>query len=347
MEKELNCDFYFGNIEEGRIKRIDEKLFTNSVVDLKTWVFFGKLNWIEGMIPILLKKKYRVFILTGDVFCLSNWFFLFINIVLRKEIYLWGHGWYGREGALKSKIKRVFFNLSTGIFLYGNYAKNLMLKENIKLEKLHVIYNSLDYEKQKEIRESLRPSLVFQNHFNNVDPVVIFTGRLTSVKKIDLLIEAHYLLQLDGKEFNVLILGDGPKMDYLKNLVSSKGLEDKYWFYGACYDEYRIGEFYFNSTVCVSPGNVGLTAIHSMSYGCPVISHNNFSNQMPEFEIIKEGRNGLFYEQDNIFDLSRCLLKFIENSWNKEESRRECFKVIDEYYNSNFQLELLKKVLKR
>ena len=44
----------------------------------------------------------------------------------------------------------------------------------------------------------------------------------------------------------------------------------------------------------VSPGNVGLTAIHSLSYGTPVLTHNNFNNQMPEVESIQPGFNGYF-----------------------------------------------------
>ncbi len=71
----------------------------------------------------------------------------------------------------------------------------------------------------------------------------------------------------------------------------SKG---RIWLYGACYDEEIIGELIFNAQLCVSPGNVGLTAMHSLVYGTPVITHNNFSNQSPEFEAIIDGKTGSF-----------------------------------------------------
>jgi glycosyltransferase involved in cell wall biosynthesis len=293
----------------------------------------------------ILFKKYNVYILTADPFILSNWIFLLLNIPLKKEVYLWGHGWYGREGKIKTIIKTIFFKLSNGIFLYGNYAKELMEAEGFNPNKLHVIYNSLDYDLQLNIRKSLKPSLIFYDIFKNDYPVIIFTGRLTKVKQIDLLIEAHELLHKKGIKVNVFILGDGSEKEMLQALVKTKGLEKQYCFYGACYDEEKIGEFYYNANVCVSPGNVGLTGIHAMAYGCPVIAHNNFPNQMPEFEAIKAPKNGLFFEEGNPEDLSKCILQFIDSSKNREKIRTECFNVIDNYYNPNYQIDLLNKVI--
>ncbi len=345
MEKSLGCDFYFGNIEEGNIKKIDPKLFTNPIHYLKTIKLFSGVSWIKGMTSVLFKKKYNTYILTADPFILSNWIFLLLNIPLKNKIYLWGHGWYGREGKIKAIIKTIFFKLSNGIFLYGNYAKELMEAEGFNPNKLHVIYNSLDYDSQLKIRETLQPSSIFQDVFKNDYPVIIFTGRLTPVKQIDLLIEAHYLLHKKDIKVNVFLLGDGPEKEMLQALVKKKGLDKQYCFYGACYDENKIGEFYYNANVCVSPGNVGLTGIHAMSYGCPVIAHNNFPNQMPEFEAIKEPINGLFFEEGNAEDLSICISKFIDLSKNRENIRTECFNVIDSYYNPNYQINLLKKVI--
>lgn len=346
MEKNLDCDFYFGNIEEGNINKINHKLFNNTIVYLNTKKLFKNFNWISGMVPILF-KEYDKYILTADPFILSNWFFLMLNIPLKNKIYLWGHGWYGREGKVKKIVKILFFKLCDGVFLYGNYAKKLMESEGIDSKKLHVIYNSLDYELQLKIRKKLQLSSTFQDIFKNNYPVIIFTGRLTKVKNIDLLIESHNLLNKKGIKLNVFILGEGSEKSVLEKLVIEKGLEKHYWFYGECYDEHKIGDFFYNSLVCVSPGNVGLTGIHSMAYGCPVITHNNFSKQMPEFEAIESLKTGYFFNEGDVQDLSNCILTCLNNSFNREKIRQNCFKVVDKYYNPNYQIELLNKVLKK
>lgn len=344
MEKSLDCDFYFGDIESDKIKRIDSNLFVKQITNLQTSKLLFGFSWIKGMLPLLF-KNYNSYILTADPFIFSNWIFLILNFFLKKKIYLWGHGWYGREGKMKSVIKTIFFRLSNGIFLYGNYAKKLMVSEGFNANKLHVIYNSLDYDVQFKIRKRLRNSSIFQVIFKNDYPVIIFTGRLTKVKQINLLIEAHHLLHKQNIKLNIFILGDGPEKDSLEKLIEKKGLQKYYCFYGACYDEIKIGEFYYNSHVCVSPGNVGLTGIHSMSYGCPVITHNDFPNQMPEFEAITDGVNGLFFEAGNPKYLSKCIFEFINLTFNREDIRIECFDVIDKYYNPYYQMELLNKVL--
>ena len=345
MEESLDCDFYFGNIEEGRIKKINYQLFNNPIKNLKTKKLYFGFNWITGTTSILF-KKYDTYILTANPFILSNWWFLLLNLFLKKKIYFWGHGWYGREGGVKTVLKIIFFKLSNGVFLYGNYAKRLMESKGINRNKLHVIYNSLDYELQLKVRKAQKPSSIFQKHFKNVYPTIMFTGRLTPVKKIDLLIRAHEILSKKGIGLNVLILGDGPERTKLENEVKSIGLEKNYWFYGECYDEGKIGELYFNSDVCVSPGNVGLTAIHSMSYGCPVITHDNFTRQMPEFEAIETNKTGYFFKENDAEDLSTCIFDFLNSQISKENIRENCFKVIDEYYNPNYQIRLLNKVLK-
>ena len=61
----------------------------------------------------------------------------------------------------------IFFKLSDGVFLYGNYAKNLMESEGIDSNKLHVIYNSLNNDLQLKIRKTLSPSEVFKDFFKN------------------------------------------------------------------------------------------------------------------------------------------------------------------------------------
>lgn len=81
------------------------------------------------------------------------------------------------------------------------------------------------------------------------------------------------------------------------------------WFYGACYDEKQIAEFLYNADLCVSPGNVGLNAMHAMTFGCPVIRHSNMVAQMPEVEAIEDGLTGTYFEENNIESLAQSIKK--------------------------------------
>ena len=122
---------------------------------------------------------------------------------------------------------------------------------------------------------------------------------------------------------------------------------DKVWFYGVCYDEKTNAELIYNADLCVSPGNVGLTAMHSLVFGCPVITHNCFEWQMPEYEAIQAGVTGDFFTMDDTDDLTMVISRwFARKMDSREEVRKACFNEIDSNWNPYYQMDIIKKNLK-
>ena len=344
MEEELNSDFVFGNIANKSIKTVDFNKFKKKPILLKTIKIFGSINYIKGSLKFCF-KPYNKYLLTGEYYCISVWMILIINKLCKKKTYLWTHGYYGNEFFLKRIIKKIFFSLSDGIFLYGNYARDIMIKEGFKSEKLHVIYNSLNYENQKLIREKIKKTQVYENKFQNTDPTIIFLGRLTKVKKVELFLNACSNLIKSGIHCNMVIVGDGDESENLKSIINNLKLDSRCLFYGATHDELVISELIYNSTLCLSPGNIGLTAVHALTYGTPVITHSNLCDQMPEFEAIKSGVTGLFFKQNNIQDLLKKLIEALSAFKDKNETFKNCTSVIDAYYNPIYQIKIFKKIL--
>ena len=96
----------------------------------------------------------------------------------------------------------------------------------------------------------------------------------------------------------------------------------------------------------MTPGDVGLTAIHSLSYGCPVVSHNHFCSQGPEFETIIPNVTGDFFEYNNINDLADVIEKWLKLSALKgDEIKRVGFDLIDKKYNPYHQVGIISSVL--
>lgn len=346
MEKELMCDFYFGAETGSRIRKMDYSLFKNVPKELKYHKLIYHFNWLSGAIGLTF-KPYKRYIITGEPFCLSTWGLLLLNYIQGKKSYFWTHGWYGDETRAKRFVKRIFFSISDGIFLYGNYARDLMIKEGFKKKKLFVIYNSLKYSVQLAQRSTLTKSRVFKSRFRNSLPVVTFIGRVEPKKKLDMILYAlTHSLKTYNVGFNICLIGDGSDQDNLQMLASKLGVEKYLWFYGASYDEQLLANLIYNSDVCIAPGEVGLMAIHSLTFGTPVISHNHFVSQGPEFEAISDGVTGTFFEKGNIEDLSKTLSKWLtEHSPKTEKLAEQCYRIIDEKYNPNYQIELLRKVI--
>jgi hypothetical protein len=76
-------------------------------------------------------------------------------------------------------------------------------------------------------------------------------------------------------------------------------------------------------------------------YGTPVISNNNFTTQMPEAESIVPGHTGEFFEDRSIDSLVEVLLTFHDRFPDRNETRRRCFRMIDEIYNPRVQAAVM------
>ena len=161
-----------------------------------------------------------------------------------------------------------------------------------------------------------------------------------------MIIDSMKMLKDAGRPVNAVFIGKDVEEVHLERYAEQCGLQANVWMYGPCYDDTIIGQMFFDATVCVSPGNVGLTAIHSLSFGCPVITHNNFSYQNPEFEAITPGVTGDFFEKDHLSSLTQTIDKWACHSLTeREETRRAAFKEIDRQWNIHYQIKIIKEVL--
>lgn len=347
MDKELGCDFCFGDKWDD-IKKMDYSLLSHNVTEVHNLILCHGFYYQVGLLSIL-RKSYDVYILIGDTRCISTWIFCIITRIffLQKKVYFWTHGWYGKESRLEKVLKKIFLRLPNGgCFLYGNYARELMIKEGFNADKLYVIHNSLNYDVQLLIRQSMQLKPIYKDHFFNDNRNIIFIGRLTKVKRFDILIDAVRILKEKGIMVNVTFVGDGIERQNMESMVRAMDIDSQFWFFGACYDENTNAELIFNADLCVSPGNIGLTAMHVMMFGCPAITNDDFCHQMPEFEAIKQGKTGAFFKAGDSTSLADSIINwFASCGKDRELVRQMCYSEIDSQWTPKYQIDVLRKYI--
>lgn len=345
MSQELGCDFYLGDKVYLPIKTFNYKDLSGYKATL-TNHFISNFYWQSNSIRLLF-KKYDTYILDGEPYCLSSWAILAISKLLGKHTIAWTHGWYGRESRLKKILKKVFFSLHTKLLVYNEYSIRLMEQEaGISSQKMYCIANSLDTNMELKIRDKLKDTDIYYNHFNNKYPTIIYCGRIQKWKKLDMILDCMESLNQEGHPINVVFVGKDVENVGLDIIAKNKGLNKQVWFYGPCYDDMLLGELFYNAYACVSPGNVGLTAIHALSFGCPIITHNNFAYQNPEFEAIIPGITGDFFEMDNAKDLKNKIEMWTQKDViSRNKTRIEAFKEIDRKWNINYQIKIIKEAV--
>lgn len=345
IDRELGCDLVVGD-KVADIKKMDYSLLTHKVTEVHN-VPFIKYFYFQKGVPSLIRADYDAYIVTGDTHCISNWFLLFLSCLYpKKKVFLWSHGMLGKEIWLKRIIIRLFYALADGAFIYNERSRKMMIDLGIPPKKLTTVYNSLDYDVQLPIRNSLTTCDIYKRHFCNDNKTLVFIGRLTAVKRLDMIIDAMHVLAQRGEYYNFVFVGDGIMRKELEEQVRVLNLHKQVWFYGACYDEKTNAELIYNADLCVSPGNIGLTAIHVMMFGCPAITNDDFNHQMPEFEAIKDGQTGGFFKEGDVESLADAISIWFEQHDNERDGvRRACYHMIDSKWNPHNQIKILKSVL--
>lgn len=345
IEAIFDCGWAFGKkaLGGGDIESMPPGAFRNFLGYLENCRIAGNWYWQKGALKLLF-KNFDTYLVLGEPFCVSTWVFgALAKLIPGKRVFFWSHGWYGRETFVKRIMKKVFFRLGDGVFLYGNYARELMIKEGFSAEKLWTIHNSLAYGEQLELRNRLSPSPIYRDHFGNENKTLVFVGRLTRTKRLDMVLDVMAVLRERGENLNLVLIGDGVAREELTSKARELGLEKNVWFYGACYEEGKTSELMYNADLCVSPGNIGLTAMHALMFGCPCITHYSFPYQGPEFEAIIPGKTGAFFERGNIESLADSIEKWFSENRSREVIRQACYAEIDESWTPAFQIEVLKK----
>jgi glycosyltransferase involved in cell wall biosynthesis len=169
--------------------------------------------------------------------------------------------------------------------------------------------------------------------------VVCCSARLDARRRLDLLLDAASKLRSDGHPINVLLIGDGPERGRLEEQAGALALAVE--FVGTCYDQSRLAEYFSISNVTVSPGDIGLTAIHSMAHGIPVISHNARERQGPEAEAIHPDETGDFFRAGDRDDLANKVRKWTQTPFVDPAVSRTCRDLVRRRYSRDVQRQVI------
>lgn len=314
----------------------------------------GPFHFNKGLVTYILKHKADGAIVHSNPYWIS---IIIASILLRikgTKVYNWTHGILTDTKNTKNKFYYYFNKICfDGLLLYSNQSRDNLINWGYPESKAFVIYNSLDYNAQINFRDTLQTDdriRIRKKMFAHPENYqLIFIGRLTIQKRLGLLLEAVSLLKDEDISVNLLFVGDGSEKEALQMQIKALGIEDQVHFYGASFSEAANYELIASSDICIAPGEIGLTAMHSLVYGVPAISHSDSNKQMPEFEAIRPGFNGALFDNGNVIDLKEKIKEVISliKSKSSSELKSDCYQIIDDYYNPTYQYNLIEGIFNK
>lgn len=136
--------------------------------------------------------------------------------------------------------------------------------------------------------------------------VVLFVGRMRTVKKVEHLIEAFNAI--DDPEIGCVIVGD--QMDYdLSKLIK----RDNILYLGEVFDpkNEKVSRLFKASDLFCIPGDVGLGMNEAFYWGLPVVTEAGL--QPPEIHYLTPGRTGFIVAENDIEALRQKILLLLRD----------------------------------
>jgi glycosyltransferase involved in cell wall biosynthesis len=314
-------------------------------IDAPQRKLLGNISWQWGAIKAGFSRQFDTIIIMAIPHNLGNWGCALAARLTGKRLLLWTHGYSSKKHGLKRLLHKSLYRLAHGFLLYGHTGKCRCINAGFSPDRCHVIYNSLDLEQQKYERNRLRESDIVRTReefFGDARiPMMTCITRMRPMRRLHILLEAHKLLLDRGLDVGMLLIGDGPIQSTLEAQADRLGIRNRIIFYGACYEEETLARLLSACDVCVSPGNIGLTAMHSLVYGVPVITHDDLQQQAPESEAIIPGKTGDFFRIDDPIDLADVLQRWLTKHSAKRKIQENCKTILDRFYTPQLQAELI------
>jgi len=297
-----------------------------------------------GILKALRQEKPDMLIPLGNPHILTTWLIMLWGRIHSIPVVLWTHGTLRKEHGIKRLFRLAYYRLSAGLFLYGAHAQQLLQEMGLKHTPMYPIYNSLDYEAQRAISEMTSPEDISKFReslgIGTASKVLIFTGRLQPVKKLDLLVKLTKRLNLETLDTHCILIGDGDERERLQELALTLGVADKFHFLGAVHDEEKLGLAMLSADLYVIPSGAGLSVMHALGYGVPVLLHDNFEHHFPEWEAVEHCVNGLFYRENDMEDMIDKAISYLTGK-HPEIQPDACYRAIEAKYTAEKQYRVI------
>lgn len=231
---------------------------------------------------------------------------------------LFGHGTSKNDGTWKAAPRYALARLADVLVTYSIGAREAYLERGWPADRVFAAPNALDLDAIETVRAKTladRDALrVFRKSRGlGNDPLLLFVARLDPPRRVDVLLQAAAMLRRNGISLTIGIVGDGPSRRELEVMARHLGLTDQVHFAGAVYDEAELAKWFCSADLFAFPSFMGLSALHALAYGVPVVTGNDRWAHGPEVEAVVDGETGLLFEHNQSGAMANAIARLLAN----------------------------------
>lgn len=268
--------------------------------------------FISGILRKLFRYKPEIVISVFNVGNLNIYLLFLLKPFMNFKIILWSFGYDPARGFdpgnnFTDKIRLMLSQKADAVIFYWDKGRETVSEFSEKTDHYFTAPNTLDTDRLFELKnefdikgkELIKNELGIQQKYN-----FIYTGRLLKDKEVDILLKAFSVIEKKRTDCRLTIIGDGPESSALKIIAEELNLK-KVFFLNEILDEEITWKWIYAGDVYVMPGRLGLSVVHSFSFGTPVISQNKEGHFHGEgVGYLKNGVNGFLVKDGDINELA-------------------------------------------
>ncbi|MFO0697962.1 MAG: glycosyltransferase family 4 protein [Nitrospira sp.] len=305
-------------------------------------VLWHQFHWQQGLSLQKSLRRGDVLVVCGNPRFLSNLPLVFE--ARRKGIATvwWGIGTMPNQDRLRGFLRRGLMKQMDVILLYTDREREQFLHLGFAPDRLFAINNAIDQEPiQEAIADwpAIRLSSFASEHGLDGKKLFLFCGRLTSKARVDLALEALHELRTRDSRYELAIIGEGEERERLAILVERLELGSAVRWLGAIYDQRAMAPWFLTAKAFVYPGYIGLSIVHAMGYGLPVVTHDNMANQAPEVAALKNAQNGLLYTEGDVTRLAAQMARLASSDAMRTAMSQEAKRTVTEEFTLTGMVE--------
>jgi glycosyltransferase involved in cell wall biosynthesis len=287
-----------------------EYLLKKYSINYKTEKVIGNNNFYFN--PFLLRTllNYDIIVWGEPILSLNSLLFIPTLKLFRKKAVLWVDDWGYKKHLIRKIFEpfvRLIYLIADGILVHGIKHYLYFLKLGVDKRKIFFIGNAStifrEFSSKDEI-ERVRRIL-------NTKHIILYVGGLIKRKNVDKIIKAIYNLRKKNLDVGLLIVGQGPEIKSLYNLVWKMNLAYHIKFLGWI-PFHRLANYYLAADVFVFPAENepwGLVINEALEAGIPIVTTKSVGAE----ELIVNNINGVLINKIDEKNIAEGITKCLSN----------------------------------